>query len=134
MRTRVIRAAVYGIYAACAFVIAAAGGCTSIQGSTADGVSAEPPPLSDEQLALLERRTQREQELLAQPLTAESAAEIALLHHPAVERTLETPDMPGFDRLRLAHIVHPAFDGERPPGTLAPRSAKSRSRNVIAPA
>ena len=131
MRTRVIRAAVYGIYAACAFAIAAAAGCTSIQGSAANGVSAEPPPLSDEQLALLERRTQREQELLAQPLTAESAAEIALLHHPAVERTLETLDMPGFDRLRLAHIVNPDFNGGRPPGTMDTRIEKSLSVNVM---
>lgn len=131
MRTRVTRAAVYGIYAACAFAITAAGGCTSIQGSAADGVAAEPPPLSDEQLALLERRTQREQELLAQPLTAESSAEIALLHHPAVERTLETLDMPGFDRLQLAHMVNPDFNGGRPPSTVDTRIEKSLSVNVM---
>lgn len=139
MRPRVSRAAVCGMYAAAALAIAAGGGCVSgrtfgsavIQSNTASGVSAGPPVLSAEQRALLERRTQREEELLAEPLTAESAAEIALLHHPAVERALETLGMPGFDRLRLAHIVNPAFNGGRPPSTVETRLEQSLSVNVM---
>ncbi len=132
MRPRVIRAAVCGVYAACTLAVAAgAGGCASRQTSTASGVSAEPPALSPEQLALLERRTQREEELLAEPLTAESAAEIALLHNPAVERALETLGMPGFDRLQLAHLVNPAFNSGRPPRTVETRIEKSLSVNLM---
>ncbi len=124
MMARAIRAAVCGIYAVTACAIAAAGGC-------AYQISTEPPVLSAEQLAVLERRTQREQELLAEPLTAEAAAEIALLHHPAVERALETLGMPGFDRLQLAHIVNPAFNGGRPPSTVETRIEKSLSVNLM---
>ena len=127
-----IRAAVCGVYAACTLAVAAgAGGCASRQTSTTSGVSAEPPALSPEQLALLERRTQREEELLAEPLTAESAAEIALLHNPAVERALETLGMPGFDRLQLAHLVNPAFNSGRPPRTVETRIEKSLSVNLM---
>ena len=138
---RVSRAAVCGIYTACALaIVTAAGGCamtgqtfgsTVIQGNIASGVSAEPPVLSAEQLALLARRTQREDELLNEPLTAESAAEIALLHNPAVERALETLGMPGFDRLQLAHIVNPAFNGGRPPSTVDTRIEKTLSVNLM---
>ncbi len=124
MMARAIRAAVCGIYAVTACAITAAGGC-------AYQISTEPPVLSAEQLAVLERRTQREQELLAEPLTAEAAAEIALLHHPAVERALETLGMPGFDRLQLAHIVNPAFNGGRPPSTVETRIEKSLSVNLM---
>ena len=127
-----IRAAFCGVYAACMLAIAVGTvGCASRQTSTASAVSAEAPALSPEQLALLERRTQREEELLAEPLTAESAAEIALLHNPAVERTLETLGMPGFDRLKLAHLVNPAFNSGRPPRTVETRIEKSLSVNLM---
>ena len=124
MMARAIRAAVCGIYAVTACAMAATGGC-------AYQIPTEPPVLSAEQLAVLERRTQREQELLAEPLTAEAAAEIALLHHPAVERALETLGMPGFDRLQLAHIVNPDFNGGRPPSTVETRIEKSLSVNLM---
>ena len=87
--------------------------------------------LTAEQRALLERRTRREEELLAEPLTAESAAELSLLHHPAVERALETLDMPGFDRLLLAHTVNPTFNGGRPPSTVETRIERSLSVNLM---
>jgi len=111
------------------------GGCASGAGSTAAqgslGFSEEPPVLTPEQQALLDRRTQREQELLARPLTAESAAEIALLHNPAVERALETLNMPGFDRLQLAHVVNPAFNGGRPPSSVETRIERPISVNAM---
>jgi len=140
MKPRAIRAAVWGIYTACGLAMAAAvGGCASgpttgsavFQPSTGSVESEEPPVLSAEELALLERRTQREEELLSGPLTAESAAEIALLHNPAVERALETLGMPGFDRLQLAHIVNPAFNGGRPPSTTETRIERPISVNVM---
>ncbi len=141
MMPRVIRAAVCGIYAVCTLtIVVIAGGCTTtgqtlgstvVQRNTVSGISAEPPMLSAAQLALLARRTQREEELLDAPLTAESAAEIALLHHPAVERALETLGMPGFDRLRLAHLVNPAFNRGRPPSTVETRIEKPLSVNLM---
>ena len=106
-------------------------GCASGPVVVADGLSAEPPPLTAEQQALLERRTQRIDELLGEPLTAESAAEIALLQNPAVERALETLGMPGFDRLQLAHTVNPAFNGGRPPSTVETRIERPLSVNAM---
>ena len=91
----------------------------------------EPPALTPEQQALLERRTQREQTLLSRPLTADAAAELALLHHPAIERALETLGMPGFDRLQLAHVVNPDFNRGRPPGTMETRIERPLSVNAM---
>lgn len=108
-------------------------GCSSGPAPLAvpDGTLTEPPALTAEQQALLDRRTQRIDELLAAPLTAESAAEIALLQNPAVERALETLEMPGFDRLLLAHTVNPAFNGGRPPSTMETRIEQSLSVNAM---
>ena len=82
MMPRVIRAAVCGIYAVCTLtIVVIAGGCTTtgqtlgstvVQRNTVSGISAEPPVLSAAQLALLARRTQREEELLDAPLPAAS--------------------------------------------------------------
>ena len=115
------------------------GGCASGPGATAGSGLAgasqllpqEPPPLTAEQQALLERRTQRIDELLAQPLTAETAAEIALLQNPAVERALETLDMPGFDRLLLAYTVNPAFNDGQQPSTVDTRIERPLSVNAM---
>jgi hypothetical protein len=137
MMSREIRATGRRVYPMCVLFIAAiVSGCvssyadTSIAGPTLVGTTSD-LPLSAEQLAFLERRSQREQELLAEALTAESAAELALLHHPAVERALETLGMPGFDRLLLAHTVNPAFNRGRPPSTVDTRIEKSISVNLM---
>ncbi len=94
-------------------------------------LAVEPPPLTARQEALLARRTQRIDELLSRPLSAETAAEIALLRNPAVERALETLDMPDFDRLLLAHTVNPAFNNGRPPGTTETRIERPLSVNAL---
>ena len=121
-----------GIHAAAALaVISVVYGCASGPGVDPGGLSIEPPPLTPEQAAQLERRTQRIDELLGEPLTAESAAEVALLQNPAVERALETLDMPGFDRLLLAHTVNPAFNGGRPPSTMETRIERPLSVNAM---
>ena len=136
-----LRAAIGGLCAAIAIGVAGlVGGCatTPAGGGSAGGfaseaqaLSAEPPPLTAEQEALLERRTQRIGELLSEPLTAESAAEIALLQNPAVERALETLGMPGFDRLQLAHTLNPAFNNGRPPSTVETRIERPLSVNAM---
>ena len=72
------------------------------QSSTGTVIAEEPPELTPEQQAIVDRRVRRENELLSRPLTADTAAELALLHNPAVERALETLGMPGFDRLLIA--------------------------------
>ncbi len=132
MNPREIRATVYGISSACFLaVIATAGGCAAGQPIGSAAITDEPPELTPEQVALLEHRTQREEELLAEPLTAESAAELALLHNPAVERALETLGMPGFDRLQLAHLVNPAFNQGRPPRTVDTRIEQPLSVNLM---
>ena len=136
-----LRAAVGGFCAATAIGVAAAmSGCAS--GTPAMGnagslaaqsqaFSAEPPPLTAEQQALLERRTGRIDELLAEPLTAETAAEIALLQNPAVERALETLGMPGFDRLLLAYTINPSFNNGQPPSTVETRIERPVSVNAM---
>ncbi len=91
----------------------------------------EPPALTAAQEALLDRRIQREQELLRQELTAESAAEIALLHNPLIERALETLGMSGFDRLVLAHEINPNFNRGRPPSTMETRIERVISVNTM---
>ena len=135
-----LRATVGGLCAAGAVSLSGMiGGCASgpgaMVGSGLAGASQllpqEPPPLTAEQQALLERRTQRIDELLAQPLTAETAAEIALLQNPAVERALETLDMPGFDRLLLAYTVNPAFNDGQQPSTVDTRIERPLSVNAM---
>ena len=113
--------------------VAGPGGIGSIgnPASPAQALSAEPPPLTAEQQVLLDRRTQRIDELLSEPLTAETAAEIALLQNPAVERALETLDMPGFDRLQLAYTVNPAFNNGQPPSTMETRIERPLSVNAM---
>ena len=91
----------------------------------------EPPELSPEQEALIIRRTQREQEILSSELNAESAAELALLHNPLIERALETLGMPGFDRLQLVHITNPNFNRGRPPSTMETRIERMSSVNAM---
>ncbi len=137
MIPRVIRASI-GTRALSAFaIVVLLYGCASSTSPTAlrSGPTGtpfeEPPPLTPEQQSLLDRRTEREQALLAEPLTAESAAEIALLHNPAVERALETLGMAGFDRLQLAHIVNPAFNQGRPPSTMETRIERPISVNTM---
>ena len=129
------RATVCGIYLAYAAAITIVTGCATVGSSGSQTISAsgvtQPTVLTAEQRALRERRTQRETELLARPQTAESAAELALLHHPAVERALETLDMPGFDRLQLAHTVNPAFNGGSLPSTMDTRIERSLSVNLM---
>lgn len=135
-----LRATVGGLCAAGAVSLSGMiGGCASgpsaMVGSGLAGASQvlpqEPPPLTAEQQALLERRTRRIDELLAQPLTAETAAEIALLQNPAVERALETLDMPGFDRLLLAYTVNPAFNDGQQPSTVDTRIERPLSVNAM---
>ncbi len=114
-------------------------GCTTaplsssgvFQSSTGTVISEEPPELTPEQRAIVDRRVRRENELLSGPLTADAAAELALLHNPAVERALETLGMPGFDRLLIAHTVNPEFNNGQPPRTTDTRIERSLSINVM---
>ena len=132
MRHRTRRVALCGFCLLCvAFVAGCVAGLGGSQGLGTRQATSEPTVLSAEQRVLLERRTRRETELLAQPQTAESAAELALLHHPAVERALETLDMPGFDRLLLAHTANPAFNGGRLPSSMDTRIEHSLSVNLM---
>ncbi|MFL2553773.1 MAG: TolC family protein [Candidatus Rariloculaceae bacterium] len=132
MMVRVFSVAVCGIHSigALAF-ISIVSGCVSDSANVRNEITNQPPPLTTEQVALFERRTQREEELLSSEMTAEAAAEIALLHHPAVERALETLGMSGFDRLELAHVINPNFNGGRPPATIDTRIERSLSVNVM---
>ena len=136
-----LRAAVGGFCAATAIGVAAVmSGCASGPpamgnagglAAASQAFSADPPPLTAEQQALLERRIRRIDELLAGPLTAETAAEIALLQNPAVERALETLGMPGFDRLLLAYTINPSFNNGRPPSTVETRIERPLSVNAM---
>lgn len=123
----------FSFFLMCISVIAVVSGCASVESNDpqATNTNGQVIELTAEQRVLIERRTRREEELLALPQTAESAAELALLHHPAVERSLEELDMPGFDRLLLAHTVNPAFNGGRPPSTMDTRIERSLSVNLM---
>lgn len=99
--------------------------------SEPQALAAEPPLLTPEQQALLDRRTQRIDALLSEALTAENAAEIALLQNPAVERALETLGLPGFDRLQVAYTVNPAFNNGQPPSTVETRIERPLSVNAM---
>ena len=134
MSSRVLRAAVYGIYAA--GICVSLPGCmtTLVSASAASGASLagqSAAAMTPEQAALFARARAREEELLAAPLTAEAAAEIALLHHPAVDRALETLGLYELDRLELAHNVNPEFNHGRPPDTADTRIERSLSINVM---
>lgn len=110
-------------------------GCTTVGQNVSDSIVGTEVAMltesSPELLARIERRTLRETELLSQPQTSESVAELALLHHPAVERVMEALDMLGFDRLQLAHTVNPAFNGGLPPSTVDTRIERSISVNLM---
>lgn len=120
--------AILGLLCACTSVPTTAPGNVNTNSTV---IAPEPPPLTAEQQALLDRRTRRIDELLSQPLSAETAAEIALLQNPAVERALETLGMPGFDRLLLAHTINPAFNGGQPPSTMETRIERPLSVNAM---
>jgi outer membrane protein, multidrug efflux system len=139
MMPRALRAAGCGICAACIVSVTSLTGCATAAVSrapaTPGGIAAagavQPTVMTPAQAAMFARARQREEELLASPLTAESAAEIALLHHPAVDRGLEALGLYELDRLQLAHNVNPAFNRGRPPDTADTRIERSLSINVM---
>jgi len=131
MTPRAPRAAVFGIRAVCGFAIAGVmAGCT-VSGSAAGGAGQATPVLTPAQTAMLARWSQREAELIGAALTADSAAEIALLHHPAVDRALDVLGIPDLDRLLAAHTVNPAFNRGRAPSTVDTRIERPLSVNLM---
>jgi len=138
MRLRVFRAAGRGCLVACASFLALAGsGCTSTGAGgmfatrSVAGTSSQPVALTPEQQAMLTRWRQREVELIEAPLSADAASEIALLHHPAVDRALETLGIADVDRLRVAHTINPDFNGGRAPTTTETRIERPISVNLM---
>jgi hypothetical protein len=108
------------------------GACAAGSGSTAvTGTLVEPVVLTPEQQAILDRREAREETLLQQVLTPDTAAELALLHNPLVAGGLETLDMLYVDRLLMAHTVSPDFNGGRPRSTMDTRIERPISVNVM---
>ena len=87
--------------------------------------------LTPEQQAIVDRREAREETLLQQVLTPDTAAEVALLHNPVVAGALETLDMLYVDRLLVAHTVSPDFNGGRPRSTMDTRIERPISVNVM---
>ena len=108
------------------------GACATSPGSTAViGPLAEPVVLTPEQQVILERREAREETLLQQVLTPDTAAELALLHNPVVAGALETLGMLYVDRLLVAHTVNPDFNGGRPRSSMDTRIERPISVNVM---
>jgi hypothetical protein len=87
--------------------------------------------LTPEQQAREARTLAREEELLGQPLTADAAAEVALLHHPSVDRGLAALGLLETDRLLLAHAVNPEFNNGRVSDTVERRIQRPLSINVL---
>jgi hypothetical protein len=125
MRSRALRAAGRAAIAGCVLSMTVAGsGCATAPNS-------QQVALTPEQVAMLARWSAREDELISAPLTAETAAEIALLHHPAIDRGLEALGIANVDRLLVAHTINPAFNGGRPPTTMETRIERSLSVNLM---
>lgn len=137
MTVRVPRAVGRGVLVACSALLGSlSGGCASTgAGSQAATQSiagtSRPVVLTPEQQAMLARWRQRELELIEAPLTEDAAAEIVLLHHPAVARALETLGIPNVDRLRVAHTINPDFNGGRAPTTTETRIERPISVNLM---
>jgi hypothetical protein len=132
MMPRAFRAAGRGIIVACVVLHAlAVGGCASTTGSRAAAGSSQPVALTPEQQAMLARWREREVELIEAPLTADAAAEIVLLHHPAIDRGLEVLGIADVDRLRAAHTVNPDFNGGRSPTTTETRIERPITVNLM---
>ena len=138
MMPRVFRAAGRGCLVASASLLVLAGtGCVSTgtggmsAARSVAGASSQPVVLTPEQQAMLARWRQREVELIEAPLSADAAAEIALLHHPAVDRALETLGIADVDRLRVAHTINPDFNGGRAPTTTETRIERPMSVNLM---
>ena len=113
------------------FAALAITGCAS-NGPATTGVGlATAVELTPEQQAMLARWSEREDELISAVMTAEAAAEIALLHHPAVDRALETLSLENLDRLVAAHTINPDFNGGRARATMDTRIERWLSVNVL---
>lgn len=138
-----LRAAARGIQAGlCVCVLAGLAGCAStarsaattgpLQGTTTPPLAGQSAAtMTPAEVALFARARARELELLASPLTAESAAEIAVLHHPAVDRALETLGLYDLDRLALTHEINPEFNHGRWPDTADTRIERSLTVDVM---
>jgi hypothetical protein len=136
MKSRALRAAGRAVIAGCLLGVTVAGaGCAATPSGSRPtvGVNAagQQVVLTPEQVAMLARWSAREDELISAPLTADAAAEIVLLHHPAIDRGLEALGIPDVDRLLVAHTINPDFNGGRPPNTMETRIERSLSVNLL---
>jgi len=117
---------------ACACVLAVSlVACVSAPPAGTPAGMAAAVALTPEQQAMLDRWSAREDELIEAQMTAEAAAEIALLHHPAVDRALEALGMENVDRLLVAHTINPEFNGGRARATRDTRIERPLSVNVL---
>ncbi len=133
MTARAFRAIYLVSHAASALTLAGIlSACASGAGPTVvTGTLVEPVVLTPEQQAIVDRREAREESLLQQVLTPDTAAELALLHNPVVAGALETLDMLYVDRLLMAHTLNPDFNGGRPRTTTDTRIERPISVNVM---
>ena len=133
MTARAFRAISLALHAASAIALAGLlGACAAGPGPTAvTSTLAEPVVLTPEQQAIVDRREAREERLLQQVLTPDTAAEVALLHNPVVAGALETLGMLYVDRLLVAHTVSPDFNGGQPRSTMDTRIERPISVNVM---
>lgn len=109
----------------------AATGPAGTQTGVLQSGASQPILLTPEQQAMLDRWRQREIELIEAPLTEDAAAEIVLLHHPAIDRGLEALAIANVDRLLVAHTINPDFNQGRPPTTTDTRIERPISVNVM---
>ncbi len=133
MTARASRAIYLVLHAASALALAGIlSACTAGPASmTVADTLVEPVVLTPEQQAIVDRREAREETLLQQVLTPDTAAEVALLHNPVVAGALETLGMLYIDRLLVAHTVSPDFNGGQPRSTMDTRIERPISVNVM---
>jgi hypothetical protein len=134
MNRRIVCAAGRGLLVACVLlVVASITGCVSTAPSAASAPTGLglPVVLTPEQQAMLARWRAREVELIEAPMTEDAAAEIVLLHHPAIDRGLETLGIADVDRLRVAHTINPEFNEGRAPTTTETRIERPISVNLM---
>lgn len=126
------------LFAFTALVVLATGGCATLDPSasfeeTRRLVAGRHPgeALWQRDAASRTEARLRVEELLAQPLTADAAAEVALLGHPGLQATLEELGMAQADLAQAARLANPGLSWSRLAGSGETQTTFSLTADVV---
>jgi len=127
--------------AACllSILLALCSGCAGMAGGSSGSASIDAPrgvvrdaasssASSAADLAAIARRVET---LLSEPLSQDGAAELALLQHPAAERSLAALGLASDQRLRMQHQPSPRHEGGKPLGGSVSQIERSGTVNLM---